>query len=342
MPMTDSESNPNSMAARATLPVVVNADVARAVYEDAVRRWAEGCRERIPLFVDSTFRLRSSLRLHRRAFGWDLVRAPVNVAMAAPNLALHLAATAARARGREPLARWLEDRQVMLGSDVAREIEWRLFDDLLRLPYSQGDRQRTDDALAELMLADPRLELPMRAVLAEIGRRADEPAMRVWLTDAMRAYTGSRVAAADLAQALIASGVGLSAFGQMTPGMLSLGPLLAATVAQHTVITSFPLGAGLGGLWYGMFPVTATKTLAIGMTGGLILVPTVLGAFVNILVDPIQARFGLHRRRLLRLVDALEREFLGHGDGRFVLRDQYVARVLDLFDVLGAAWRVLR
>jgi len=50
----------------------------------------------------------------------------------------------------------------------------------------------------------------------------------------------------------------------------------------------------------------------------------------------------LHQRRLERLLDALEAGMRGAGPGRFQVRDHYVARLLDLFDVLGAAFRLAR
>jgi hypothetical protein len=58
--------------------------------------------------------------------------------------------------------------------------------------------------------------------------------------------------------------------------------------------------------------------------------------------DPVQRRLGLHQRRLERLLDALEAGVRGSGPGRFQVRDHYVARLLDLFDVLGAAFRLAR
>jgi hypothetical protein len=45
----------------------------------------------------------------------------------------------------------------------------------------------------------------------------------------------------------------------------------------------------------------------------------------------------MHQRRLNRLVDALERELTGSGDSAFVIRDQYVARMVDLLEVARAA-----
>ena len=46
----------------------------------------------VPEFVERNFGLRGALKLHRHAVGRDLVRAPANLALAAPNLMLQAAA----------------------------------------------------------------------------------------------------------------------------------------------------------------------------------------------------------------------------------------------------------
>jgi len=51
----------------------------------------------------------------------------------------------------------------------------------------------------------------------------------------------------------------------------------------------------------------------------------------------VQRQLGLHQRRLHRLIDSLDKELTGRGDSRFTVRDHYVARVLDLLDILRAA-----
>jgi hypothetical protein len=56
----------------------------------------------------------------------------------------------------------------------------------------------------------------------------------------------------------------MAAFHQLTPGTLTLGPVLAAALAQQAAIASFPLGAGLGGLWYGLFPAAPSAGLVAG------------------------------------------------------------------------------
>ncbi len=321
---------------------VVDRDLIRVVVDDAIGRYVAVRRERIPTFVDRNFSLVGAARLHRKAAGWDLVRAPVNLALALPHVLIKLGALSSRAAGAKGLATRLDRTNLFFASDVAREVEWRVFTELLELPYAQEGRSFHRDALAEEIFADPRVCAAMQETLQAIGRRADDPRFAGWLTDAMATYTSSRVAAGDLANAMIAAGVGALAFKQLTPGAISLGPLIAQALVHQAAVASFPLGAGMGGLWYGVVPTATTAGFVVGVTGGLLAIASVLTAFSGVLTDPIQRRLGLHHRRLSKLVDSLDAELTGLGDSRYAVRDHYAARVFDVIDLLRAAYSVAR
>ncbi|MDD3444934.1 MAG: hypothetical protein PHS60_05960, partial [Zavarzinia sp.] len=131
------------------------------------------------------------------------------------------------------------------------------------------------------------------------------------------------------------------AFKQVTPGLLSLGPVLAGALAQASAVASFPLGATLGGVWNSWFPATAGPALTAGVTGGLLLGASVLTAFSGVVTDPAQRALGLHQRRLYRLIDGMEHA-LSTGEGLdFNPRDHYIARLVDLLDVARLAQRLM-
>ncbi len=309
---------------------------ARRIVEEAAARYCAARRERIDAFVDRTFSLRGTLGLHRHALGWDLLRSPANLALSAPHLAARVSAGLARRAGLAPAADWLDSRRYFLKTAVARELEWRLFTELLELPIRQGERVSVRDALADEILKDPRIA----------GGGADAPptpaAFRAWLAGATGTYEGTRVSAADLTTAAVSAGVGALAFKKLTPGMMSLGPAAAHMLVQNAAIAGFPLGSGAGALWYGVFPAAAPAALSIGLTGGMMAAGAVVGAFAGIVTDPVQRALGLHQRRLRRLVDCLERELTGQGESRFAVRDHYVARTLDVIEALGLVWRAAR
>jgi hypothetical protein len=272
----------------------------------------------------------------------DLLRAPANLVLAVPNAGAKLAAAGLHAAGARGAAGRLRSLRLLLQTDVGREIHWLVMTELLELPWRVGDRTSSRDALAEAVLSDPRVEAIAREVLGAIGRHGGDVAFRARLETTLGAYTDTRAAAAEIATALTLLGTGAIGVHQVTPGAMTLGPALAATMAQQAAIASFPLGSTLGGLWYSAFPAAVSPALAAGLTGGLMLGAAALSAFAGIVTDPLQRRLGVHRRRLERLVDALERQWVDGGDGAFVVRDHYAARLLDFLDLLAGAWRLAR
>ena len=315
---------------------------ARAVVIEAMRGYFRERRARIAPFVDRHFSLAGTAALHRKALGWDLLRAPANLVLGVPNAGAKLAAAGLRAVGAARAASWVGSVRLLLETDVGREIQWLVVTELLELPCRVGDRASGRAALAEAVLSDPRVEAIASRALAAIGRHGGDARFRARLETTLGTYTDTRAAAAEIATALTLLGTGAISVHQVTPGAVTLGPALAATMAQQAAVASFPLGSTLGGLWYSAFPAVASPALVAGLTGGLMLGAAALSAFAGIVTDPVQRRLGLHRRRLERLVDALERQWVEGSDGAFVVRDHYAARLLDFLDLLASAWRLAR
>lgn len=309
-------------------------ELARAVVHDAARRYVASRRPRVDIFIGRHFTLAGSLALHRHALGWDLLRAPLNLFLAVPALAAKLASRAAQRAGRERLAAWLAGRRLLFETDLAREIEWLLATELLQIPCRQRGRTSSRDALEETVLADLR-----------VGGRLAAPGGGEFhgrLVAAIQNYIGSRAATAEITTGVAATGLGGLTVKQATPGLMTLGSALATAIAQQNAIAAFPLGAGLGGLWYGWFPVAASPSLLAATTGGFVIGGAVLAGFSGILTDPLKSLLGLHRRRLLRLLGELERALCDEDGGRVAIRDHYVARLIDLLDLVAGAWRVSR
>ncbi len=317
------------------------AEVERAVADGLARYFAER-RAGIAPFVDRHFTLRGSAGLHRAALGWDLARAPANLVMSVPQVGVRIAAAAARRAGAAGAARRLGATQLQMRTDVAREIEWLVATELLELPAAQPGRTSTVDALGAAILAQPGVGVPLARMLEAIGRRGEDAGFRERLVETLGEYGGTRAAAAEIATGLLTLGTGAVAAGKLTPGVATLGPSLAALVAQQAAVASFPLGSGLGGMYYGLFPAAPSLALVAGMTGGLALVATAFAAFSGVLTDPVQRRLGLHARRLARMIDALERQVSDPGAPAYAVHDHYVARVVDLFDMVGTAYRLVR
>ncbi len=320
---------------------MLDREAARAAVEDGARRYFAARRARVSPFVDRHFSFQGSLTLHRKAVGWDIARAPLNLTLAAPQMALLAGAKAARRLGAGRAATLL-DRKILLQTDVAQEIEWLIMTELLELPVSQRRRVSARNALTDAILESPFLEGSIESVLTEIGRHRADPAFAARLREAMAEYGVTRGAAAEITTGLLNLSAGALAVQKLTPGAVTLGPALAGVISQHVAVSSFPLGAWAASAWYVLFPIAPSAGLVMTTTGGLMLASASLAAFAGIIADPVQRRLGLHQRRLKAMVDALERQFFDPAAPGFAVHDHYVARLLDLFDILGAAARYAR
>lgn len=334
-------------------PVLV---ISRAEAEQLVRaaagRYVAARRRRIGPFVDAHFTLKGSMAIHRHAFGLDMLRAPYNLAVSLPEFALRkgggAAAWAARRIGRRAPG-WAEragSARLILDTEVGRRVNFLLMSEFLELPVKDdcGAILSDHDALAREILDDPRLRAGLREVEALVAAHAEDPRFRAAVADVLAQAAAGRAAMAEVALQIGALGLGAGAFQAFTPGVLSLTPMLSGVLAKSLAISAFPLGGGIGGLWYAAFPAAAAPFLALATGGALVVAMSSLGAFAGVAADPLQRRLGLHRRRLERLVECMARD-LGHGDGRPMsplVADHYLPRVLDLIDLINSLARLAR
>jgi hypothetical protein len=264
----------------------IDTRTAGRIVDHGVRRYIAARRDRVPQFVDRTYTLAASLRLHRQALGLDLLRAPANVLMVLPAVLGNVSAYGLTRIGARRPAEWLQYREWFLRTDVGREIEWRIFDELLELPIRQDGREAVRDALAEEILRDASVSSHLRDLLREHADVLRRPQAREQLEVALSAYTGTRAAAAELANAIILMGAGGAALHKLTPGALSFGPAIATVATQQAALASFPLGTTLGGLWYGAFPAQPALWLVTASAAGMLLLVSSLTAFTGVIADP--------------------------------------------------------
>lgn len=300
----------------------------------------DACRARVAAFSARHFTWPGAFALHRAALGWDILRAPVNVVLSVVFALSRLAALLFRQLGRRRTADWLTGRRILLRTDVARQVELLVVTELLGLPLPEDARPRDPDALGRAVLAAPALRELIRRragagpdAAAALGRR---------IAGALGDYAGTRSAVADLTTALAALAVGALVFRALTPGMVSMAPGLAEALARAEAVAGFPLGPTLGGLWHAAVPVTAPPGLVAAAAAGLVTAGAVAAAFAGVLADPVQHRLGIHRRRLLRLIAAIEGDLTGAEAPPFRTREHYLARIFDLWDALAGAVRIFR
>lgn len=255
-------------------------------------------------FVRQRFGLRGTLRLHRAALGWDLLRAPLNVALSPLFLLLKLAAAALRWCGAARASAWLGGLRVFLPSDVARRLEQDLTELVARLD-AQGIGPRAPAAVTQATLA---AQAETRNAVAEITTSA-----------------------------LVLLG-GFLLFHRATPGIMSLAGPVAQMRAQGQAIADFALGDWAGRLWYGLFPTTLSPWEVL-LTGVVLAIgASLVTTFAGLIADPVQLWTGIHRRRLMRMLARLDRAQGPAG----IEREHVLARLGDLGDIASSIWRSLR
>lgn len=262
-------------------------------------------RVEVTRFTRARYGIGGTLKLHRAAFGLDLLRAPLNVALAPLFLLTRLVAMLISAMGAKRAGTWLAGRHIFLKSDIARRIETDLTGFL--------------DHLATRGL----------------GPRAGPETIR----QEIARHTETRNAVAEITTSLLVLLAGLLLFDRATPGIISLTGPLAEMRAYSTVIEDFTLGRGMGRMWYAVFPVELTP-MQIILTGVILaMIGSIVTTFAGLIADPLQVVTGLHRRRLMRLLSRLDR---ADAPASGLQGEHLLARLGDLTDVALSLWRSLR
>ena len=314
--------------------------ISRAVIQGA-RDYFAARRQRVVPFVEKHYSIKGALQINRKAVGQDLLRAPANLLWATPYLGIHVSAYLLRRAKMQKLSASLAKIPPGFRTRVQQQIEWLVRTELFELPFEQcferHKRHFDQDALLSAILAQPELSQLALDYLEQINHLADKPDFQARLERQLTAYTDTRIAAADLACGLLTLSSGALMFKQLTPGAMSTGSALAAAIAQQSAISHFMFGSSLGSIYYSVFPAAASFGLLAATTGGVLAALGVLSALSGIITDPLQKQFGVHERRLYKLIDALEAQFIEDSNKRFYPKDHYIARILDLFDVLKTA-----
>ncbi|MDQ1901031.1 hypothetical protein RAH32_11310 [Paracoccus sp. WLY502] len=261
-------------------------------------------RAAVSRFVRDRYGPRGTLRLHRAALGWDLLRAPVNVMLSPVFLLTRLVGWALPRLGLRRAGAWLSARRVFLPSDMGRVIQ-------------------TD----------------LEALVADLDAQGIGPTAPLALTrQAAAAMAETRNAVSEITTSVIVLVSGWLLFNRATPGVISLAGPLAEMRAHSTAVSDFLLGDWLGRAWYWAFPVELSPWEVILTGVALAVIGSLVTTFAGLVADPVQVVTGTHRRRILRLLDRLDRAQPGPG----LEREHLLARAGDLSDAAMMIWRNLR
>jgi hypothetical protein len=262
-------------------------------------------RAAIRTFVRTTFGLRGTLRLHRFAFGADLLRAPANVFLAPVFLIIRLAALLASALRFRKTSVWMLRRKILLETNVSRQVA-----------------ARTMAFIADLDARGLGGTVPYSVVEHEVAE-----------------YTGVRSAVGEITTTFFVLIAGYIMFQSATPGVISLVGPVAEMRAHSLAVAQFPLGQGLGRMYYGVISTDLSLWPLVATGFVLAMLASVVTTFAGVIVDPLQVMTGTHRRRLSRLLSRLE---VDRRPNSGLASEHITARMADLTDMALNLWRVLR
>ena len=292
-----------------------------------IRRYFESCRGRVPGFIKRHFSYPAALTTNRVAFGFDVLRAPVNLFWA-PLFAL--VSMIRFLVGRSSRLGWLHR---MLGrfpagftTRVQTHISELVLSDLLQ--HDQPHASLSWFVTEELRSLYQQQE--MNSATIENFHARMEPVVEEALTQ----YRITRTASADITNTLSCTVLGAFAFQKFTPGGIGIALMLATVVSTQLAASDFFLGETLGNLYYSVFPPSPSIGVTLATIAGVLSLLSACAALSGIISDPFQAATGLHRYRLNKMLNHMEQDMLRQSGNSFRPKDQYVARIMECFDLI--------
>jgi hypothetical protein len=261
------------------------------------------------------------------ALGWDMLRAPINLLWAPVYAVVCLLKILVPKRTGLMWLHGLANR-VPAGwtTRVQQHISHLVLVDLLN-NGQQG-------SILEGYLIEALEEVYERHTCKPVDHQRFSALIEPLIADALSQYRMTRTASADITNSILCTVLGAFALQKFTPGGIGLGVVLATMLAATLATHNFILGETLGGWYYSWFPpepsLATMASVMVSVMGSL----AAFAAFSGVIFDPAQAAVGLHRRRLHKLLDHLQRDVTLSAQSSFRPKDQFVARILDMFDMI--------
>lgn len=309
----------------------------RKVVDKGIYEYIGNREKKLPEFVSTHFSVRGAFRINKKAFGLDIIKAPLNIAWLPPYLIMRLSSKLTRKFGLNNISSKMDNLPKGFKTAVEREVNWLIYNELLEIPYKDGDRETNKDALLETCLAQPEMNILLNQYFKQIAKKSKEPGFRTSLEKNICELTNCRTTASDLAGSVVSIASGATVGNQFTPGALSSGTLFANTIAQKVAISNCFFGKTIGSLWYGLFPTSASLGLLATTIGSFIIGLSIVSAFAGIIIDPIQAKLGIHEKRLKKLIKKTEAELIKGGGSELQFKDIYIKYMFDIVDFFRTA-----
>ncbi|MBW0147188.1 DUF6635 family protein [Marinobacter arenosus] len=315
------------------MPIVTSPEqhVSEVEIEQAIRsgieRYFDDCRARIPAFIDRHFHYPGAIATNRMALGWDMLRAPANL-LWAPIYAL---ACLVRVLVPERTGlKWLHHAADRVPAGFTTRVQQHI-SDLIQVELLNNGQEAP---LLESYLVEALEAAYARHTLGPVDHQKFSKLIEPLVADALGQYRVTRTASADITNSISCTVLGAFAFQKFTPGGIGLGVVLASMLAKTLAARDFILGETIGGWYYSFFPPEPSLATTASVMVAVMAALAAFAALSGVIFDPVQAAIGLHRRRLNKLLDHLQRDVTVSTQSSFRPKDHFVARILDTFDMI--------
>lgn len=309
--------------------------IERAIQTGVARYFAD-CRARVPAFIDRHFHYPGAIATNRMALGWDMLRAPFNLLWAPVYALACLVKILTRKRhGLQWLHRLADRIPAGFTTRVQAHISQLIQQDLLNnREHQHPEHPGPATTLLERYVIESLEALYARHAVEPINHQRFSQLIEPVLADALSQYRVTRTASADITNSISCTVLGAFAFQKFTPGGIGLAVVLASMLAKTLAAKDFFLGETIGNWYYSVFPPEPSLATTAGVLVAVMAALAAFAALSGVISDPVQAAIGLHRRRLHKLLDHLERDVAASTQSSFRPKDQFVARILDTFDMI--------
>jgi hypothetical protein len=144
----------------------------------AIEKYIADRKEKVPRFVQTHFSFAGALRLNRKAFGTDLLKAPANLFWAVPYAALSLSAALSKRAGCAKMSALVRKLPSGFETRVQKEVKWLIYTELLEIPFEQKARKSNHDALLAQIIKQRAIADLLTPELAKIHAKSQDPKFR--------------------------------------------------------------------------------------------------------------------------------------------------------------------
>ncbi|RXJ73935.1 hypothetical protein CS022_06540 [Veronia nyctiphanis] len=162
-------------------------------------------------FVERNYSFKGAFDINRKAFGADMLKTPANILWTPPYFLLSGLGKLSQKVSKGKLGKGLSKLPSGFKTDVEREISWRIHNQLLELPYVDGELSCERNALFENILNQDCLQDVFSESFEIIAELVNDEAGKQALEDKLCQYVDSRKAASELSSVLLSVAAGYAA-----------------------------------------------------------------------------------------------------------------------------------